>query len=140
MNEHLGKEPTTNPPIIIAPIADAPIFKSVRSSMEPSTPSPVPSSDGMDDTDSSFNTGKKVKQKKNNVVANEVLDVMSDHLAFKSQEMEERRKEREERKKARDERRAAQSKVDEAIIKSQESQAKMMDSVTMFMEHMMNKE
>jgi len=100
----------------------------------------MPSSEGMDDTDSSFNTGKKVKQKKNNVVANEVLDVMSDHLAFKGQEIEERRKEREERKKAREERRAAQLKLEEAIIKAQESSAKMMDSVTTFMERMMNRE
>ena|SRR5271156_5703198 len=154
MNEILGKEPTTHPPIIIAPNAETLILESARSSMEPRTPSPMPSTEGIDDTDSSFNTGRKVKQKKNNPVANEVLDVMSDHLEIKTQELEEKRKEREdrskereermkereERKKEREERKAQRVELEEAIIKSQESQRKMMDSVTMFMERMMSRQ
>jgi len=149
MNEILGKEPSTNPNIMIAALnVDTPIIESARSSTEPRTPSPMPSSDGMTDTDSSFNTGKKVKQKKNSAAANsEVLDVVSDHLAIRSQEVEERRKEREERKKEREERKKAReeekiakAKVDEAIIEAQRSSAKMMDSVTLLMERMFNKE
>jgi hypothetical protein len=140
MNEIWGKEPTINPPIIIAPIAETLVLETARSSTEPRTPSPMPSPEGMDDMDSPFNTGKKVKQKKNNPVADEVLDAMSDHLAIKTQELEEKRKEREERKKEREERKVQRAQLEEAIIKAQESSAKMMDSVTMFMGHMMNRE
>jgi hypothetical protein len=139
LNEIWGKEPTTNPPIIIE--SDGGILEQARASTDsPRTPSPMPSSDGMDgDTDSSsFTTGKKVKQRKNNTTANKVLEVLSDHLAFKGQEIEEKKKEREDRKKEREERRAAQVKLDEAIIKAQESSAKIMDSVTTFMKRMMN--
>jgi hypothetical protein len=42
--------------------------------------------------------GKKVKQRKNNAAANEVLEVLSNYLAFKGQEIEEKKKERENRK------------------------------------------
>ena len=70
MNQVWGCEHTTNPPILIQPIADEPIIEgSTAGSTEPATPSPKGLSPSAlpEDTptpDSLFDSGKKVKPKK----------------------------------------------------------------------------
>jgi hypothetical protein len=94
MDQVLGNEHTTNPPIIIAPIADTPIVEA-SGSPGPTTPCPVSPQDE-EDTDSpgAFNTGKKVKRKKNDK-SEAIVDLMMQGLEIKESEIEQRKKERE---------------------------------------------
>lgn len=103
MDQVLGNEHNTNPPIIIAPIANNPIVEatSKTASAEPVTPVPGSPLDEEDpDSSSPFISGKKVKQKKNKSDA--IIDLMMQSLEIKDSEIEERKKEREERKKERE--------------------------------------
>jgi len=94
MNQVLGNEHTTNPPIIIAPIADTPIIEA-SDSPGPTSPCPVSPQDE-EDTDSPdpFNTGKKVKHKKNDK-SKAIINLMMQGLEIKESEIEQRKKERE---------------------------------------------
>ena len=86
---------TTNPPIIIAPISDTPILETFGSP-GPTTPSPD-SPEEAEDTDSPnpFNTGKKVRRKKDDK-SEAIVNLMMQGLEIKESELEERKKEREE--------------------------------------------
>jgi hypothetical protein len=99
LDQVLGNEHTTNPPIIIAPIADTPILEasgSLRWTTTPSSSSVTASYTQDDDTDSTnpFSTGKKVKRKKNDK-SEAILDLMMQRLKIRESELEERRKDRE---------------------------------------------
>jgi hypothetical protein len=94
MDQVLGNEHTTNPPIIIAPIADTPIIEA-SGSPGPATPCPVSPQDEEDtDSPSPFNTGKKVKRKRNDK-SEAIVDLMMQGLEIKESEIEQRKKERE---------------------------------------------
>ena len=94
----LGNKHTTNPPIIISPIADTPILEASRSSsqrsMTPSSASTAASQDDETDSPNPFSTGKRVKQKKNDK-SDAILDMMMQNLEIKQAELEERRKDQE---------------------------------------------
>jgi hypothetical protein len=94
MDQVLGHEHTTNPPIIITPIADIPIIEA-SGSPRPTTPYPVSSQDEEDpDSPNPFNTGKKLKRKKNDK-SEAIIDLMMQGLEIKESEIEQRKKERE---------------------------------------------
>jgi hypothetical protein len=98
LDQVLGNEHTTNPPVIISPIADTPILEASGSRREttPSSTLITANSTQDDDTDSTnpFTTGKKVKRKKNDK-SEAIIDLMMQGLEIKESELEERRKDRE---------------------------------------------
>ena len=100
MNQVWGCEHTTNPPILIQPIADEPIIEgSTAGSTEPATPSPKGLSPSAlpEDTptpDSLFDSGKKVKPKKNDK-SEVIVELMMQNLEIKENEMELKKKQRE---------------------------------------------
>ena len=97
MNQVWGCEHTTNPPILIQPIADEPIIEgSTAGSTEPATPSPKGLSPSAlpEDTptpDSLFDSGKKVKPKKNDK-SEVIVELMMQNLEIKENEMELKKK------------------------------------------------
>ena len=98
MDQVMGNEHTSNPPIIIAPISDTLIVEgtSRSSTTEPVTPSPNSSAfSGEEDTNSitPYNSGKKLNQKNNK--NKEIVDLMKQNLEIKEVEIEEKKKQRE---------------------------------------------
>ena len=100
MDQVLGNEHTSNPPIIIAPISDTLIVEGASRSgtVEPVTPSPKSSpisgeEDTCTDSATPYNSGKRVKQK--NDKNREIMDLMKHNLEIKEVEIEEKKKQRE---------------------------------------------
>ena len=91
-----GSVHTTNPPIIIAPISDTPILEA-SGSPGPTTPSPDSPEEAGDTTDSPnpFNTGKKVRRRKDDK-SEAIVNLMIQGLEIQESQLEERKKEREE--------------------------------------------
>lgn len=120
MDQILGNEHTTNPPIIIAPIADIPIIEA-SGSPGSTTPYPVSPQDEEDiDSPSPFNTGKKVKCKRNDK-SEAIVNLMMQGLEIKESEIEQRKKEWE---------------VHEAILaRAEEREQKLMDFMEILMRH-----
>lgn len=129
MDQVLGNEHTTNPPIIISPISNTPILeasRSPRTSTTDSTPSPVSQGDTEDGTDTPdpFSTGKRVKQKKKDAL----IELMMHGLEIKESEVEQRKRDREteieERKKA-----------EEKAARSEEREQKLVDFMEILVKH-----
>jgi hypothetical protein len=119
MDQVLGNEHTTNPPIIISPIADTPIVEA-SGSPGPTTPCPISSQDEDTDSPSPFNTGKKVKRKRNDK-SEAIIDLMMQGLEIKESEIEQRKKERE---------------VHEAILaRAEEREQKLVDIMEILVRH-----
>jgi hypothetical protein len=94
MNQVWANEHTTTPPIIIAPIADTPI---VEASGSPGSTTPCavsPQDEENIDSSSPFNTGKKVKRKRNDK-SEAIFDLIMQSLKIKESEIEQRKEERE---------------------------------------------
>jgi len=120
MDQVLGNEHTTNPPIIIAPIADIPIVEASGSS-GPTAPCPVSSQDEEEtDSPTPFNTGRKVKHKRNDKLE-AMVDIMMQGLEIKESEIDQRKKERE---------------VHEAILaRAEEREQKLVDFMEILVRH-----
>jgi hypothetical protein len=124
-----GNEHTTNPPAILAPISTTPLLLSSPGSVTPSprTPSPAPLPDDVShDTEASpgaFNTGRKVKQRTNKMDG--LLNLLSDNIALKQEDLEEKRKEREARQKELEK----IGNTLETLVESQRESAKLMTSI-----------
>lgn len=124
-----GNEHTTNPPAILAPISTTPLLlSSAGNTPSPRTPSPapLPDDDVSRDTEGSpgtFNTGRKVKQRTNKMDG--LLNLLSDNIALKQEDLEEKRKEREARQKELEK----IGNTLETLVESQRESAKLMTSI-----------
>jgi hypothetical protein len=92
MDQVLGKEHTTDPPIIICTIADNPIIEgtTAKSTLEPSSSS---SGDDIESitSSSSFNSGQRIKGKRKNdsdCKSDEIIDLMTQGLEQRKKEAE----------------------------------------------------
>jgi SOS-response transcriptional repressor LexA len=92
MDQVFGLEHTTNPPVIISPIAETPIVES-SSQINTATPS-TPSQESFDDDDDSPSpsaTKQKVKKKNNDKMAI-LIEMMTRKLEIEDEESEERKR------------------------------------------------
>jgi hypothetical protein len=93
----------------------------------PRTPSPAPLPDDVShDTEASpgaFNTGRKVKQRTNKMDG--LLNLLSDNIALKQEDLEEKRKEREARQKELEK----IGNTLETLVESQRESVKLMTSI-----------
>jgi hypothetical protein len=98
MDQVLGNEHTTKPPILIAPLSENVIMENTEcGSTAPPTRTPSPRSGGLSDEDTtantdSFNSGQKVRRKGRNDKVDTMVDLMMQHLEIKEEEKEEKRK------------------------------------------------
>jgi hypothetical protein len=138
MNQVWGCEHTTNPPILIQPIADEPIIEgSTAGSTEPATPSPKGLSPSAlpEDTptpDSLFDSGKKVKPKKNDK-SEVIVELMMQNLEIKENEMELKKDEMELKKKQRED--------DAAMLaRAEEREQKLISIMELLVNHIIKKD
>ena len=94
MDQVLGNEHTTNPPIIIAPIADIPIVEAFGSSGPMTLCSISPQDEEETNSPTLFNIDRKVKHKRNDKLE-AMVDIMMQGLEIKESEIHQRKKERE---------------------------------------------
>ena len=94
MNQVLGNEHSTNPLILISPIAENPIRENIsQTSTIALTPSLLESPDDEDaGTTSSFNSGQKTRWKGRNDKSDVLVEMMVTRLEAEEEEKQEKKK------------------------------------------------
>jgi len=131
MDQVLGNEHTTSPPIIIAPISDRPIIEGSHAALStPSSPSLSPKDEassisGVTSDTNSFNCGQKVKRKGRNEVFIDMVEKQNE-MAERQIEMNEKRIE---------EQRRATAALEASLAKSEANEDKVINLLAALVSH-----